>query len=95
MHWSQKFGRLKLKATGKRDRVKGFHSFRHMTATAYEQVHTEERIVAVILGHKHKRGESLSYGLYSSGLAPHQYLEAVETMLASDYMSQFLKLFNK
>ena len=47
------------------------------------------------LGHKHKRGESLSYGLYSSGLAPHQYLEAVETMLASDYMSQFLKLFNK
>ncbi|MCE9958228.1 tyrosine-type recombinase/integrase [Aeromonas rivipollensis] len=94
-HWSQKFGRLKLKATGKRDRVKGFHSFRHMTATAYEQVHTEERIVAVILGHKHKRGESLSYGLYSSGLAPHQYLEAVETMLASDYMTQFLKLFNK
>lgn len=93
--WSQRFSALKMKVTGKKDRTKGFHSFRHMTATAYERAHIEERITSVLLGHKNKRGESMSYGLYSAGLAPKQYLEAVETMLAGEYMSQFLKLCNK
>lgn len=93
--WSQRFGDVKLKATGKKDRSKGFHSFRHMTATAYERVHMEERIVSVILGHKNKRAESMSYGLYSAGLAPKQYLEAVEKMLAGEYMQSFLVLFKQ
>lgn len=92
--WSQRFGALKLKATGKKDRTKAFHSFRHMAATAYEREHIEERITSVLLGHKNKRGESMSYGLYSAGLAPKQYLEAVEKMLAGEYMLGFLSLFN-
>ncbi len=37
----------------------------------------------------------MSYGLYSSGHDYSRQLEAVETMLASDYMSQFLELFDK
>lgn len=93
--YSQKFGAIKTKAIGRKDRKKVFHSFRHMTATAYERVHTEERITSVLLGHKNKRGESMSYGLYSAGLSPKQYLEAVEKMLAGEYMQSFLKLFNK
>ncbi|MOA57200.1 hypothetical protein D3C78_1813350 [compost metagenome] len=64
-----------------------------MTATAYEREHIEERITSVLLGHKNKRGESMSYGLYSAGLSPKQYLEAVEKMLAGEYMQSFLKLF--
>lgn len=92
--WSQRFGELKLKATGKKDRTKGFHSFRHMAATAYEREHIEERITSVLLGHKNRRGESMSYGLYSAGLAPKQYLEAVEKMLTGEYMQSFLSLFN-
>ncbi|MFQ2448190.1 tyrosine-type recombinase/integrase [Aeromonas caviae] len=93
--WSQRFGKLKLRATGKRDRTKCFHSFRHMTATAYDRAFIEERFTSALLGHKNKKTDSLSYSLYSSGLTIGQYLQAVETMLASDYMSQFLKLFNK
>lgn len=89
--WSQRFGALKLKATGRKDRTQGFHSFRHMTATAYEREHVEERITSVLLGHKNKRGESMSYGLYSAGLSPQQYRAAVETMLAGDYMQSFLR----
>ena len=92
--WSQRFGALKMKTTGKKDRTKAFHSFRHMAATAYEREHIEERITSVLLGHKNKRGESMSYGLYSAGLAPKQYLEAVEKMLAGEYMLGFLSLFN-
>ena len=91
--WASRFGETKEKATGKRDRDKVFHSFRHMTATAYEREHIEERITSVILGHKNKRGESMSYGLYSAGLSPKQYLEAIEKMLAGEYMQSFLKLF--
>lgn len=91
--WSQLFGDLKRKVTGNKERLKVFHSFRHMTATAYEREHIEERITSVLLGHKNKRGESMSYGLYSAGLAPKQYLEAVERMLAGEYMQSFLKLF--
>lgn len=93
--WSQRFGKLKLRATGKRDRSKCFHSFRHMTGTAYDRAFTEERFTSALLGHKNKKTDSLSYSLYSSGLTIGQYLQAVETMLASDYMSQFLKLFAK
>ena len=91
--WASRFGETKEKATGKRDRDKVFHSFRHMAATAYEREHIEERITSVLLGHKNKRGESMSYGLYSAGLSPKQYLEAVEKMLAGEYMQSFLKLF--
>lgn len=88
-----KFGKLKEKALGRKDRLKVFHSFRHMAATAYEREHVEERITSVLLGHKNKRGESMSYGLYSAGLSPKQYLEAVEKMLAGEYMQSFLSLF--
>ena len=35
----------------------------------------------------------MSYGLYSAGLSPKQYLEAVEKMLTGEYMQSFLKLF--
>ena len=93
VQYSQRFGDLKEKALGRKDRLKVFHSFRHMAATAYEREHIEERITSVLLGHKNKRGESMSYGLYSAGLSPKQYLEAVEKMLAGEYMQSFLKLF--
>ncbi|MNK90232.1 site-specific tyrosine recombinase XerD [compost metagenome] len=91
--WASRFGETKEKVTGRRDRDKVFHSFRHMAATAYEREHIEERITSVLLGHKNKRGESMSYGLYSAGLSPKQYLEAVEKMLAGEYMQSFLRLF--
>lgn len=71
-----------------------FHSFRKMAATGYQQAQVFEGIAAGILGHSRK-GLTLSYGLYATGFELQQQLEAVETMLASDYMSQFLKLFNK
>ncbi|WP_223932256.1 hypothetical protein [Aeromonas caviae] len=71
-----------------------FHSFRKMAATGYQRAKVFEGIAAGILGHSRK-GLTLSYGLYATGFELQQQLEAVETMLASDYMSQFLKLFNK
>lgn len=91
--WASRFGETKERAIGERKRVKVFHSLRHMAATAYEREHIEERITSVLLGHKNRRGESMSYGLYSAGLSPKQYLEAVEKMLAGDYMQSFLTLF--
>ncbi|NDO80922.1 integrase [Citrobacter sp. NCU1] len=57
--WSQRFSTLKRNAIGKGKDTKTFHSFRHMAATAYERAGIEERITAVLLGHKHKRGESI------------------------------------
>lgn len=92
--WSSKFGKLKEAATGVRDRTKGFHSLRGMAITAYQRAGIPEDVTAPIVGHGTK-GLTMSYGLYSSGHDYSRQLEAVETMLASAYMSQFLKLFNK
>lgn len=92
--WSDRFGKLKKEVTGTRDRSKGFHSFRGMAITAYHKAGVPEDVTAPIVGHGTK-GLTLSYGLYSSGHDYSHQLQAVETMLASDYMSQFLKLFNK
>ncbi len=92
--WSSKFGKLKEAATGARDRTKGFHSLRGMAITAYQRAGIPEDVTAPIVGHGTK-GLTMSYGLYSSGYDYSHQLQAVEAMLASDYMSQFLKLFNK
>lgn len=90
--WSNKFGVVKAKVTGSRDRVKGFHSLRGMAITGYQRAGIPEDVTAPLVGHSTK-GLTLSYGLYSSGhTLPHQ-LQAVESMLASEYMQQYLDLF--
>ena len=92
--WSHKFGRLKGKALGNRDRTKGFHSFRGMTITAYQRAGVPEDVTAAIVGHS-KKGLTMSYGLYSSGYDYKHQLQAVETMIASPDMQQFLTLFTE
>lgn len=90
--WSHKFGLLKAKVMGGRDRQKTFHSLRGMAITGYQRAGVPEDVTAPLMGHGTK-GLTLSYGLYSSGhTLPHQ-LQAVETMLASPYMQQYLALF--
>lgn len=69
-----------------------FHSFRKMAATAYQRAGVFEGITAELLGHSRK-GLTMSYGLYATGYALPQQLEAVETMLAGDYMRGYLVLF--
>ncbi|WP_235633906.1 tyrosine-type recombinase/integrase [Aeromonas veronii] len=91
---SHKFGRLKGKALGNRDRTKGFHSFRGMTITAYQRAGVPEDVTAAIVGHS-KKGLTMSYGLYSSGYDYKHQLQAVEGMIASPYMQQFLSLFTE
>lgn len=94
--WSHRFGTLKEKVTGERNKVKTFHSFRHMTSTAYERAFPrDENSTSVLIGHKSKRGDTMTYGLYSEGLSLQQYQEFVEGMIASPYMQQFLSLFNE
>lgn len=94
--WSSRFGELKKKVTGKKDRTKVFHSFRHMTSTAYERAFPrDENSTSVLIGHKRARGETMTYGLYSEGLSLQQYQEFVEGMIASPYMQQFLSLFTE
>lgn len=94
VRWSQRFGKLKMAAIGAEGESKGFHSLRGMAITAYQRAGVPEDVTAPIVGHGTK-GLTLSYGLYSSGYDYSRQLQAVEAMLASDYMSQFLKLFNK
>lgn len=93
-YWSQVFGRHKRLTLPDCGKQQAFHSFRGMTSTAYHRAGVNELTAAFIIGHSRKTG-TLTYNLYSSGLSYPQLLEAVETMLASDYMQQFLKLFNK
>lgn len=94
--WSHRFGVLKEKVTGERNKVKTFHSFRHMTSTAYERAFPrDENSTSVLIGHKNSRGSTLTYGLYSEGLSLQQYQEFVEGMIASPYMQKFLSLFNE
>lgn len=90
--WSNKFGVVKARVTGSRDRVKGFHSLRGMAITGYQRAGIPEDVTAPLVGHSTK-GLTLSYGLYSSGhTLPHQ-LQAVEAMLAGEYIQQYLALF--
>jgi integrase len=92
--WSNAFGNAKKDALGERDRANGFHSLRGMTITGYQRAGVSEDITAPIVGHS-TQGLTMSYGLYSAGHDYTTQLKAVETMLASDYMQQFLKLFSK
>lgn len=92
--WSGAFSTFKSKTLGDSAGTSTFHSFRHMTATAYENAMIPEQVTVHIMGHS-KKGLALSYGLYSSGMKLPVLMEAVETMLASDYMQQFIRLFNK
>lgn len=90
--WSHTFGLLKAKTVGGRDRQKTFHSLRGMAITGYQRAGIPEDVTAPLMGHGVK-GLTLSYGLYSSGHTAAHQLQAVETMLASDYMQQYLALF--
>lgn len=90
--WSHTFGLLKAKVMGGRDRQKTFHSLRGMAITGYQRAGIPEDVTAPLMGHGTK-GLTLSYGLYSSGHTAAHQLQAVETMLASDYMQQYLTLF--
>lgn len=92
--WSKRFSDLKVAVVGEKGTAKGFHSLRGMAITAYQRADIPEDVTAPIVGHGIK-GLTLSYGLYSSGYDYSRQLEAVEAMLASDYMSQFLTLFSK
>lgn len=92
--WSDAFGTLKEEALGIRNRTNGFHSLRGMTITAYQRAGVTEDITAPIVGHS-KKGLTLSYGLYSAGYDYTVQLRAVEAMIASPYMQQFLTLFDK
>lgn len=91
--WSHKFGLLKAKVMGGRDRQKTFHSLRGMAITGYQRAGVPEDVTAPLMGHGVK-GLTLSYGLYSSGHTAAHQLQAVETMLASPYMQQYMALFN-
>jgi integrase len=87
--WSHKFGLLKAKVMGGRDRQKTFHSLRGMCITGYQRAGIPEDVTAPLMGHGIK-GLTLSYGLYSSGHTLAHQLQAVEGMLASEYMQQHL-----
>lgn len=90
-YWSAMFQKLKGSVL---DDAEGlvFHSFRKMAATGYQRAGVFEGITAELLGHSRK-GLTMSYGLYATGYELGQLLEAVETMLASPYMQQYLALF--
>lgn len=90
-NWSAMFQKLKEAVL---DDAEGlvFHSFRKVAATGYQRAGVFEGITAELLDHSRK-GLTMSYGLYATGYELSQLLEAVETMLASHYMPQYLALF--
>ncbi len=92
-YWSVMFQKHKDAVLGEQCSAV-FHSFRKMAATGYQRAQVFEGIAAGILGHSRK-GLTLSYGLYATGFELQQQLEAVEKMLAGEYMQSFLNLFNK
>lgn len=92
-YWSAMFQKLKGSVLNDAEGLV-FHSFRKMAATGYQRAGVFEGITAELLGHSRK-GLTLSYGLYATGYSLEQLLAAVETMLASDYMQQYLTLFGK
>lgn len=61
---SRTFSNFKVKPLTN-DKLKGFHSFRHMHITEVERAGVEENITAQIVGHE--RGKTMSYGYYSKG----------------------------
>ncbi|MFM4959335.1 tyrosine-type recombinase/integrase [Aeromonas caviae] len=90
-YWSAMFQKLKGSVLNDAEGLV-FHSFRKMAATGYQRAGVFEGITAELLGHSRK-GLTMSYGLYATGYSLEQLLAAVETMLASDYMQQYLGLF--
>lgn len=92
-YWSAMFQKLKGSVLNDAEGLV-FHSFRKMAATGYQRAGVFEGITAELLGHSRK-GLTMSYGLYATGYSLEQLLAAVETMLASDYMQQYLTLFGK
>lgn len=90
-YWSATFNKMKGSVLGDADGLV-FHSFRKMTATAYQQAGVFEGTTAELLGHSRK-GLTMSYGLYSTGYELQQLLDAVEVMIASEYMQSYLVLF--
>nr|WP_245680361.1 integrase [Alteromonas confluentis] len=57
------------------NKLKSFHSFRHMYITAMERAGVEENVTAQIVGHE--RGKTMSYGYYSKGHELKRLKEAV------------------
>lgn len=92
-YWSAMFQKLKGSVLNDAEGLV-FHSFRKMAATGYQRAGVFEGITAELLGHSRK-GLTMSYGLYATGYSLEQLLAAVETMLASGYMQQYLVLFGK
>lgn len=92
-YWSAMFQKLKGSVLNDAEGLV-FHSFRKMAATGYQRAGVFEGITAELLGHSRK-GLTMSYGLYATGYSLEQLLAAVETMLTSDYMQQYLGLFGK
>lgn len=90
-YWSAVFQKLKGAVLEDAEGLV-FHSFRKMAATAYQRAGVFEGITAELLGHSRK-GLTMSYGLYATGYALPQQLEAVNTMLAGQYMRDYLVLF--
>lgn len=90
-YWSAVFQKLKGAVLEDAEGLV-FHSFRKMAATAYQRAGVFEGITAELLGHSRK-GLTMSYGLYATGYALPQQLEAVNTMLTGQYMRDYLVLF--
>lgn len=72
---SRTFSNFKVKHVTD-NKLKGFHSFRHMYITAMERAGIEENITAQIVGHE--RGKTMSYGYYSKGHELRKLKEAVD-----------------
>lgn len=72
---SRTFSNFKVKHVTD-NKLKGFHSFRHMYITAMERAGIEENITAQIVGHE--RGKTMSYGYYSKGHELRRLKEAVD-----------------
>jgi len=78
---SRTFSNFKVKHVTD-NKLKGFHSFRHMYITAMERAGIEENITAQIVGHE--RGKTMSYGYYSKGHELRKLKEATDKAL--EYM---------
>ena len=65
------------------NKLKSFHSFRHMYITAMERAGIEENVTAQIVGHE--RGKTMSYGYYSKGHELKKLKEATDK--AMEYLT--------
>lgn len=70
------------------NKLKGFHSFRHMYITAMERAGVEENIAAQIVGHE--RGKTMSYGYYSKG---HELTRLKDAVLKAEPYLAFFQTF--